>query len=198
MAFLGRDLEDPPRRVDGAGVVLRHPELKHFAAWAALREESRGFLQPWEPTWGADDFTRDSFRARLRRYGEDAREGRSYPFFVFRAHDDGLVGGATLSRVQRGVAMTCTLGYWVGAPHQRHGYTLAAVRALIGFAFRDLDLHRMEAACVPENDASRALLLKAGFEQEGFAKSYLKINGVWRDHLLFGLVRPDPTGHDGV
>lgn len=191
MAFLGRDSDDPPRRIDGAGVVLRHPEAKHYLAWAQVREASRTFLQPWEPLWGADDLTRESFRARLRRYDDDARAGRSFPFFVFRSSDDALVGGATLSRVHRGVALSCTLGYWIGAPYQRQGHTLAAVRALTGFAFRDLDLHRIEAACVPDNAPSRALLLKAGFEQEGFAKSYLKINGVWRDHLLFGLVRPD-------
>jgi ribosomal-protein-alanine N-acetyltransferase len=83
-----------------------------------------------------------------------------------------------------------TIGYWCGQAHTRQGLTLAAVRTMSDFAFRTLGLHRLEAACIPENKPSRDLLLKAGFAEEGFAKAYLKINGVWRDHVLFGLVTP--------
>ena len=83
-----------------------------------------------------------------------------------------------------------SVGYWCGRPYAPHGHTLAAVRALSDFAFRTLGLHRLEAACIPENAASRTLLIKAGFDEEGFAKAYLKINGVWRDHVLFGLISP--------
>jgi [ribosomal protein S5]-alanine N-acetyltransferase len=196
MAFLGRD-DEPWRRVDGVGVVLRHPEAKFYSEWAELRAASRAFLTPWEPVWGPDDLSREAFRARLRRYSDDVREGRAYPFYVFSAEDGALVGGATLSRVHRGAAQSCTLGYWVGEAHKRRGYTLKAVRALIGFAFHGLDLHRVEAACVPENSPSKALLEKAGFTQEGYARGYLRINGAWRDHHLFGLVRTDHAGHVG-
>jgi ribosomal-protein-alanine N-acetyltransferase len=59
---------------------------------------------------------------------------------------------------------------------------------VVEFAFTRLGLHRIEAACVPENEASHRLLLKAGFEAEGRARAYLKIDGRWRDHLLFGMV----------
>lgn len=187
--FLGRD-EEQTVRVLGDGVFLRHPAARDYEAWSHLRAVSREFLQPWEPTWPPDDLSRMSFRARLRRYEDDVHADRSYPFFVFRAADGRLVGALTLSRVQRGVAQSGSLGYWVGAPHQRRGYTLSAVHALTRYAFGPLNLHRVEAACVPENAASRGLLEKAGFAHEGLARSYLKINGVWRDHLLFGLVNP--------
>ena len=75
---------------------------------------------------------------------------------------------------------------------------MAAVRALSEFAFSTLGLHRLEAACIPENAPSRRLLVKAGFTEEGFARAYLKINGVWRDHVLFGLTTPlrGPEGPD--
>ena len=75
---------------------------------------------------------------------------------------------------------------------------IEAVRALSEFAFRTLGLHRLEAACIPENAPSRSLLQKAGFAEEGFAQAYLKINGGWRDHVLFGLVTPyrDREGPD--
>ena len=65
---------------------------------------------------------------------------------------------------------------------------MAAVKAVTRFSFERLGLHRLEAACIPTNEASRAVLAKAGFAQEGLARAYLRINGIWEDHLLFGLV----------
>ena len=98
--------------------------------------------------------------------------------------------------MRRGVSQSGALGYWSGFACARRGHTLAAVRAVTRFAFGRLALHRLEAACVPENTASAGLLLRAGFTQEGLARAYLKINGRWRDHTLFGLVKaePDPSG----
>ncbi len=180
--------------VGGESVRLRPPRARDYTAWASLRRQSRDFLQPWEPTWPADDLSRAAFRRRLAAYAREMDLGLSYPFFVFRAQDDALVGGVTLSNVRRGVAQMATVGYWVGAPFARQGFTLAAVREVTRFAFSTLALHRLEAACVPENDRSHALLLKAGFEREGRAPAYLKINGVWRDHLLFGIIAGSESG----
>ena len=96
----------------------------------------------------------------------------------------------TLSNIRRGVAQTATVGYWIGEPHTRKGLMSAGLKGAVGFAFKSLGLHRLEAACLPENVPSRQVLLKNGFKQEGFAPAYLKINGAWRDHLLFGIVDP--------
>jgi ribosomal-protein-alanine N-acetyltransferase len=81
-----------------------------------------------------------------------------------------------------------SIGYWIGLPFARRGFTVDAVRVVTHFCFGRLRLHRVEAACIPTNAASQAVLRKAGFQQEGLARDYLKIDGVWRDHLLFGLV----------
>ena len=124
-------------------MLLRAPQMADFAEWAALREASRDFLTPWEPTWPADDLTRAAFRRRLRRYAEDQRADPAYPFFVFRKTDDALVGGLTLANIRRGVAQAGSLGYWMGAAVSRaQGYMTAAVRALVPFAFGALRLHR--------------------------------------------------------
>jgi [ribosomal protein S5]-alanine N-acetyltransferase len=177
-------------------VRLRPPRASDFAEWRELRAQSRAFLQPWEPTWPADDLSRAAFRRRLLAYARDREAGLAYPFFVFRASDDALCGGITLSNVRRGVAQMGSVGYWCGRPFTRQGLTLGAVRALSEFAFRTLALHRLEAACIPDNAPSRALLKKAEFVEEGFAQAYLKINGAWRDHVLFGRVSPY-RGHEG-
>jgi len=189
MALLDWIGSDHDLRLDGAGVRLRPPKSVDYAEWSVLRAASRHFLQPWEPTWPADDLTRPAFRRRLAAYAHDMERGLAYPFLIFR-DDNVMVGGITLSNIRRGVAQMGSIGYWVGEPHTRQGHTAAAVRAVTRFAFQRLGLHRIEAACIPTNEGSRAVLARAGFRQEGMAMAYLRINGVWRDHLLFGLVSP--------
>jgi ribosomal-protein-alanine N-acetyltransferase len=177
--------------VDGDLVRLRPPRMADFAEWSALRAESRAFLQPWEPTWPPDDLTRAAFRRRLSIYGRDRDLGQGHAFFIFRRSDGALVGGVNLRNITRGVAQSGAIGYWSGAPYARQGHTLAALNAVSAFAFKTLGLHRLEAACCTDNDPSRRLLLKAGFTEEGIARSYLKINGIWRDHRTFGLIGDD-------
>ena len=189
MAMLDWIAADGGLALDGETVRLRPPRMGDYGEWAALRHESRAFLQPWEPTWPSDDLTRAAFRRRLGLYQRDQDLGQGYAFFVFSRADNTLVGGVTLRNILRGVAQTAALGYWIGERHARRGYTLAAVGEATRFAFGRLGLHRTEAACCPDNVASRRLLLKAGFDLEGQAKGYLKIDGRWRDHLLFGLVQ---------
>jgi ribosomal-protein-alanine N-acetyltransferase len=179
-------------QLQGDGVYLRYPEMSDFTEWARLRSESREFLAPWEPTWAADELTRAGFRRRIRRYQREIRTDCAYPFFVFRKPDNILIGGCTLSNVRRGVAQSAAIGYWIGERYARHGHMFAAIEVMIPFVFEVLGLHRLEAACIPENEPSRSLLLKAGFREEGRAVRYLQINGEWRDHILFALLEDDP------
>jgi ribosomal-protein-alanine N-acetyltransferase len=177
--------------VSGAGVTLRPPHSGDFAEWAALREMSRAFLTPWEPTWPPDDLTRGAFRRRLKRYAEDQRGDLAYAFLIFRSDDNVMVGGLTLANIRRGVAQAGSIGYWVGAPFVRKGYMTAAMRALIPYGFTTLRLHRLEAACIPDNTASIRLLERTGFKREGYARGYLCINGIWQDHLLYARLKDD-------
>jgi ribosomal-protein-alanine N-acetyltransferase len=179
-----------PFRLLGDKVFLRPPERGDYEEWASLRARSRDFLTPWEPSWPPDALSRASFRARLTRYAEDWRTDQGYNFFMFRA-DERLVGGIGLSNIRRGVAETASLGYWVGEPFARRGMMSAALPLVIDFAFNRLRLHRVEAACLPHNEGSRAVLLRTGFAQEGYARRYLQIDGKWQDHLLFAILRED-------
>jgi [ribosomal protein S5]-alanine N-acetyltransferase len=192
MAFFRTvSFSEPLPIVEGDSVYLRAPQMGDFPEWAAVREASRDFLTPWEPTWLHDDLTRGAFRRRLKRYAEDLRADQAYPFFVFHRADNALVGGLTLANVRRGVAQAGSIGYWVGKPYARRGLMTAAVRAFVPFAFGTLRLHRLEAACIPTNTASVRLLERTGFRREGLAREYLCINGLWQDHLLYGLLKSD-------
>jgi ribosomal-protein-alanine N-acetyltransferase len=176
----------------GERVVLRYPSMADFPAWAELRSESRDFLKPWEPSWPVDDLTRAAFRRRVKRYQRDVREDSGAPFFVFRAADDRLLGGLTLTAIRRGVSQSCSLGYWMGERHAGKGFMSDAVRTILVHAYDDLRLHRVEAASMPGNTRSIALLEKVGFTREGFARRYLLIDGRWQDHILYAMLADDP------
>ena len=192
MAFFRTvSFSEPLPVIEGDGVYVRSPQMADYSEWAAVREASRAFLTPWEPTWPVDDLTRSAFRRRLRRYADDQRSDQSYAFFLFRKRDDALVGGMTLANIRRGVAQAGSLGYWIGAPHAQQGLMTAAVRCLVPFAFASLRLHRLEAACIPTNTASIRLLERTGFSREGYARQYLCINGLWQDHLLYARLSAD-------
>jgi ribosomal-protein-alanine N-acetyltransferase len=194
MAFFRTiNFSEPPPSISGDGVTLRTPQMADFPEWAALREASRDFLTPWEPTWPVDDLTRSAFRRRIRRYSEDIRTDQGYAFLIFRNPDGVLVGGLTLANIRRGVAQAGSLGYWMGLPHVRQRYMTAAVRAIVPFALETLRLHRLEAACIPTNAGSIRLLENTGFMREGYAREYLCINGMWQDHLLYARLKDAPV-----
>jgi ribosomal-protein-alanine N-acetyltransferase len=179
---------DPQPLARGDGLYLRPAIAADYPTWARLREQSRAFLTPWEPTWLSDDLTRAAFRRRLRRQAEDMAGDESFAFLIFDSTSDELLGGLTLGGIRRGVAQAATLGYWMGAPHAGKGRMTRAVAAVVRFGFDTLRLHRIEAACIPDNAPSIALLERNGFEREGFARAYLKINDAWRDHILLALL----------
>lgn len=172
-------------------IYLRQPNRGDWSEWAEIRALSRDHLVPWEPAWSDDSLTRAAFRRRLNRYTEDWNRDASYSFFIFRRDDDALLGGITLANVRRGVAQSCSFGYWIGRPYARQGFMTEAVHGACIFGFERLGLHRVEAATLPHNEASQGVLLNSGFRYEGLAKAYLKINGSWQDHKIFALLREE-------
>lgn len=175
----------------GPRLLLRLPQMGDYEAWYQLRSASREFLRPFEPRWTEADLGRKVFTVRVKRAREEAEEGTDYSFFAFMQQPQGdvLVGGITLSNVRRRAAQFVNLGYWMGQPFAGKGLMTEAVSIALPFVFDTLDLHRIHAAFLPGNMASRRVLEKNGFVEEGFADKYLQINGRWEDHVLFGLTK---------
>lgn len=169
---------------------MRAPEDGDFTDWSALRAQSQSFLQPFEPRWPLDELTRPAFRRRLRRYAQDARDKQGFAFFIFDQVGQELLGGLTISNIRYGVSQSCSLGYWMGRPHAGQGYMSEVLPAMCPFLFGELGMHRIEAACLPDNEASMRLLRHVGFHEEGLARAYLKIDGRWQDHRLFAKISP--------
>lgn len=179
--------------IENAGYLLRLPRNSDFDKWHRLRSDSRSFLEPWEPKWRFDELTMGSFRARVIRSRQEFRSGQAIPLLVFSKPEAALLGGLTIGYIRRGVAQSCMIGYWMGARHAGQGHMFAALQLVIPYIFSGLELHRIEAACIPDNGRSVRLLEKAGFRREGYLRQYLKINGEWRDHVMFSMLADDPA-----
>ena len=181
-------------RIDTERMILRPPVHGDFRNWSWQRESSAEFLTPWEPAWAADHLTRKSFTNRVYWAQRSITNGSAVPLFLIDRQSEGLVGAITLDNIRRGPAQSATLGYWVGQSHARQGYMREAIEAVVHYAFAQMDLSRIEAACLPENTPSRGVLEKSGFKYEGVAQSYLQINGRWRTHVLYACLRNDRRG----
>lgn len=181
-------------RIETERLSLRAPAHSDFRTWAALRRASQDFLVPWEPSWAGDHLTRKAFTNRVYWAQRSISNGSAVPLFLERRADEALVGAITLDNIRRGPAQAGTLGYWTGQEFARQGYMREAIQALVHHAFTQIDLSRIEAACLPENAASRGVLEKCGFKYEGVAQSYLQINGRWRTHVLYACLRSDRRG----
>jgi ribosomal-protein-alanine N-acetyltransferase len=175
----------------GSRVLLRAPRPADYLAWKTLRKESRAFLKPFEPRWTEADLGHRVYQARLKRGREEAKAGTDYTFFIFlrEGSREKLVGGITLSNIRRRAAQFANLGYWMGQEFAGKGLMTEAVGLVVAYCFDSLLLHRVHAAFLPHNMASRRVLEKNGFKEEGYAENYLQIDGKWADHVLFGLTR---------
>lgn len=174
--------------------------IDDYRHWSALREASREFLTPWEPVWTRDHLARQTYKNRVRWAHRMILENRCYPLLAFRIEDNRLLGGITIENIRHWPHQSALLGYWMGKPYTGKGYMTEILEAAVGFAFGALQLSRIEAGCVPGNDASRALLLRCGFQLEGRARAMMEINGEWRDHDIYARLaegRRDATKIDG-
>lgn len=182
-------------------LVLKSVQNRDFKAWSTLRKASEAHLRPWEPSWPDNPHSRADWRARISIWRDLRHSRRGHVFHLWHKNSDDLLGAVSFTNVQFSPISTARVGYWLGTGHTGNGYMSEAVIAGCDWAFRDWQLARIEAATLPENLASQAVLKRAGFEKEGFARSYLQICGKRRDHVLYAKLNPrletDQT-HDGA
>lgn len=171
--------------VNDKTLYLRAPTQSDFEQWLRVRTKSQSFLKPWEPQWPHDDLSKIGFRRRLKSYSKQRQANFGKTYFLFKRNTDDLIGGISLTRITYGTTHSAMLGYWMSVDHAGQGNMRKAVPAILKYAFNNLKLERVEAACLPKNEASIHLLKKSGFAEEGYAREYLEINGKREDHVLF-------------
>lgn len=170
-----------------ARIRLRVVELDDAPALAQLAVSQAEHLRLWEPRRAADYATASTQHDLVARSLAAYERGCAVPFLIV-TDDDEIIGRMNVTGIVRGALQSCAIGYWVSAHHEGRGVATEAVAQVVDFAFAELRLHRVQAETLPENVGSRIVLERNGFELFGLAPKYLKINGEWRDHLMFQLL----------
>ena len=179
-------IKDTRNNLCSDDIYLRYPRLVDYKKWRSIRESSKAFLTPWEPTWHPGEHSLKRYLKLLSIYSQKRKNNTQYSYFIFNKKND-LLGGINVFNIKSGISQSCTLGYWIGEVHSNQGYMTKSLILLLRHLFNNFNFNRVEAACLPNNVASKSLLERLGFDQEGYAKDYLRINGRWEDHILFSL-----------
>jgi ribosomal-protein-alanine N-acetyltransferase len=181
-----------PLRLQEEEVVLRPLRLRDARAWRRLRADNAAWLAPWEATSPDPDTPLRGFTSMVRQGHRSAREGTALPLAI--EVDGRLVGVVSLSGVVWGSMRGGSIGYWIDRSVAGRGIVPTAVAMLTDHCFDVLGLHRVEINIRPENTASLRVVAKLGFRDEGLRRSYLHIDGDWRDHRTFALTAGEVPG----
>lgn len=178
-----------PVRLYGRRVMLRPLAANDFRSWSEVRQRNAEWLTVWEPSRPANQpdptVDRSAFTARCQQRDRDRTAGTAYQFGLF--VDQQVVGEVNLNNVIRGAMQSGTIGYWIDQRQAGHAYVAEGVVVVMQFAFEQLMLHRVEICIVPRNLRSRRIVEKLQIREEGVAQRYLEINGVWEDHIRYGI-----------
>lgn len=178
-----------PLRLYGRRVVLRPLAPGDFPAWSEVRRRNEAWLAPWEPRRPPQQLdptvNRDAFVARCAARDRDVAAGLAYGFGVY--VDQELAGEVNLNHVLRGAMQSAMVGYWIDRRAAGRSLIAESVVVVSTFAFEELRLHRLEICIVPRNHNSRRVMEKLAIREEGIALPFLEIDGVWEDHLRYGI-----------
>lgn len=172
-------------------IFLRYLETSDAEDLLLIRKENRDFFQAFEPTRDDSHFSYDQQLREIQKAIIDIKNDSSYTYGIFHRESQQLIGRITLSGVVRGPFQNANLGYYLDKKHNGKGYASEAVRSVLKHAFEELQLHRVQAAVMPRNIASKRILEKSGFKKEGYSPKYLKINGTWEDHEIYAITIED-------
>jgi ribosomal-protein-alanine N-acetyltransferase len=182
------DLLDQP-------VSLRPVRVKDAAAWRDTRVRNAGWLRAWEPTNPETPLYRSSlgpYVSMARTMRREARQGLTVPWVV--TFGGRFVGQLTVGSIVWGSARSAQVGYWIDEAYAGRGITPTALAMAMDHCFFVIGLHRVEATIRPENHASRRVVEKLGFREEGLRRRSLHIDGAWRDHLCYAMTAEDAAG----
>lgn len=192
---MARPLFRRPRsaRLFGKRIMLRPLVPTDFDQWSEVRLHNEEWLVPWEPqrpnATPDPQRSRAAFESRCQLRERERAADHAYPFGMFL--NDRLIGEVNLNNVTRGALQTATVGYWIDRRHAGNSYTSEGVVVLAKYSFEQLHLHRIEICIVPRNTNSRRVMEKLDIREEGTALRFLEINGVWEDHVRYGMTVED-------
>ncbi|GAB3702042.1 hypothetical protein GCM10028793_30050 [Nocardiopsis oceani] len=177
-----------PVTLEEGPIGLRPLRLRDAPAMRDTRARNAQWLRPWEPTYPEMPLRTTglgSYVAMVQSIRREARQGLAMPWAIL--YEDRFVGQLTVGAIVWGSARSAQVGYWVDSAYAGRGITPTAVAMAVDHSFFRVGLHRIEANIRPENRASRRVVAKLGFRDEGVRRRQLHIDGAWRDHICYAL-----------
>lgn len=174
----------------GADIVVRSAEPTDGKLISDYFIANRQHLEPWEPRREDAFFTEFGWTQRLIKLNELHRMGLGYYLLILDSQSNEMLGTISFSNMTRFPLHACNVGYSLASHVQGRGVMSRALKLAVDYMFRIQNMHRIMASYMPRNLRSEAVLTRAGFQREGFAKDYLLINGQWEDHTLTALINP--------
>lgn len=170
-------------------LVLRNltPESAEEMLSYYIRNEEH--LKQYEPTRDSSFYTYEGQKEILTESFRQFIEGTSIDLGIFK--DNKLIGKIKLSNIVYGILRSAFVGYSIDKDYQGKGYMKEALREVCNYAFFEMDLHRLEASTLLDNERSQGVLKGCGFKELGISEKYLYINGEWRDHKIFYKINND-------
>ena len=183
----------PANVIASERVLLRLADPAYAKEFRAYLLDNHAYLQPWEPLRDEAFFDLDAVTERLRLMAQKNADGDALLLLMFHRDGNRLIGTCNFANIVRGAFQACHLGFSIAQDAQGQGLMAEGLRLAIDYVFKDMGLHRVMANHRPENLRSARLLTRLGFQREGEARAYLKINGIWADHVLTSLINPDDS-----
>lgn len=172
-------------RYDSDRLYLRILKPQYAREVLEYYKRNHNFLAEWEPRHPKDFYTLSYHKRKLNMEYNMFRQNSLVRLWIFKKEDNKLIGNVCCSNIVMGNFKSCFMGYKLDKDEINKGYMSEAIKKTVEIMFEDFDLHRIEVNIVPRNSRSLRVMEKLGFEQEGFSKRYLEINGIWEDHIHF-------------
>lgn len=147
---------------------------------------NKDFLREWEAVKDEEFYTVEFHKKQLEKDLTSIKNGDSLRLWIFKKEDGDFkrtIGSIGFSNIVRGAFHSCFLGYKLDKDELNRGYMTEALTKGIFVMFNEYNLHRIEANIMPKNNASMKVVEKLGFSYEGISRKYLRINGLWEDHV---------------
>lgn len=169
-------------------MILQSPHSDFAPLFLDFLEKNKEHLREWSPIPPENFYTIEYQTKIIQEKIKLTEEGREIRFYLFDKNNrKNIIGDIGYSNIVRGAFLSCHLGYKIDRNEAGKGLITEALSTANNYIFNIIRLHRIEANVIPHNAASVRVLEKLGFEKEGFARKYLKINGTWQDHIHYVL-----------
>lgn len=154
-------------------------------------KRNRQFLDEWEPKRPKELYTLSYQKRQLIYEYNDFKDNKAVRFWIIKKDTNTIIGNISISNIIMGNFKSCFMGYKLDKDEINKGYMTEAIKKVVEIMFTDFGLHRIEVNILPRNERSLRIMEKLNFEQEGYSKRYLEINGKWEDHIHFAIYEED-------